>query len=133
MINFIKGGKKGGGKGGQYGQRPNNKGADNPKGGKPGKGTPGKGGGKGTNGARPPFAGNCYECGTYGHRAFECPKRTRLNNLGYEGEDQGYEEGADEQQDDGTWDLNQASGDIVDADGKVLKCLTIKEPKAWKT
>ena len=27
---------------------------------------------------------------------------------------QGYEEAGDEQQDDGTWDLNQASGGIVD-------------------
>ena len=55
-----------------------------------------------------------------------------MNNLGVDGgEDQ--QEEYDEQQDDGTWDLTNASGSVVDAAGNVLKCLTTKEPTTWKT
>lgn len=57
-----------------------------------------------------------------------------MNNLGFDGgEDQQEDQGYDEQQDDGTWDLNQASGRVVDAVGDVLKCLMVKEPTTWKT
>ena len=45
------------------------------KGGKP-TGHKGKGKGKGK-----PFAGECYECGVWGHRAFECPKKRPLASL----------------------------------------------------
>ena len=82
MINALKGkGGKGYGENGYGGAAPN-KGdwKGNPKGGKPGKGK-GKDG-KGGGGAKGAFAGNCYECGVYGHRAFECPKKRGLNSLG---------------------------------------------------